>query len=65
MKMHKPTDVDVLDPAHGSAVTLITCFPFEYVGSAPLRFIVRAVAVEETLSRLQAAPAGRTTVAAN
>ena len=23
-------------------VTLITCFPFEYIGSAPRRFIVRA-----------------------
>jgi LPXTG-site transpeptidase (sortase) family protein len=65
VNLHKPTDVDVLDPSHGSAVTLITCFPFEYVGSAPLRLIVRAVAVEESLTRLQAAPAGRTTVAAN
>ncbi len=66
LRMHKPTDVDVLDPSHGSVVTLITCFPFEYVGSAPLRFIVRAVAVEETLTRLQApSRAVRTTVAAN
>lgn len=65
IRLHKPTDVDVLDPSHGSAVTLITCFPFEYVGSAPLRFIVRAVAVEESLTRLQAAAAVHTTVAAN
>jgi len=63
MKMHKPTDVDVLDPSHGSAVTLITCFPFEYVGSAPIRFIVRAVAVEETLTRLQGPPRAARTVA--
>ena len=54
MKLHKPTDVEVLDPAYGPAVTLITCFPFEYVGSAPLRYIVRAVAVKESLTRLTA-----------
>lgn len=55
VKLYKPTDVDVLDAAHGPAVTLVTCFPFEYVGSAPLRLIVRAVAVEERLTR-QVAP---------
>ena len=43
----------------------MTCFPFEYVGSAPLRFIVRAVAVEESLTRLQAPPTTRTVAAAN
>jgi len=64
LKMHKPQDVDVLDPSHGSAVTLITCFPFEYVGSAPLRYIVRAVAVEESLTRLQAPRTTRTVAAA-
>ena len=66
LKTHLPTDVDVLDPSHGSAVTLVTCFPFEYVGSAPLRFIVRAVAVEESLARLLAPPrTAATTMAAN
>jgi len=50
--LHKPTDVEVLDPAHGPSVTLVSCFPFEYSGSAPLRLIVRAVAVEETRARL-------------
>jgi len=54
--LHRPTDVGVLDAAHGPAVTLVSCFPFEYVGSAPLRFIVRAVAVEETRARLWAPP---------
>jgi sortase A len=56
IRLHKPTDVEVLDPVHGPAVTLITCFPFEYVGSAPLRFIVRAVAVEESVTRLLPSP---------
>lgn len=42
IRLVQPTEVDVLDQKYGPAVTLITCFPFEYVGSAPLRHIVRA-----------------------
>ena len=37
-----PGNVDVLQPTGGRTLTLITCFPFTYVGSAPDRFIVRA-----------------------
>jgi sortase A len=37
-----PSDVWVLDPTGTPALTLVTCFPFTYVGSAPRRFIVRA-----------------------
>lgn len=37
-----PTDVQVLEPSNSRSLTLITCFPFEYVGPAPNRFIVRA-----------------------
>jgi len=37
-----PTDVQVLEPSNSRSLTLITCFPFEYVGAAPNRFIVRA-----------------------
>lgn len=36
------TDVQVLRPSNTRSLTLITCFPFEYVGAAPNRFIVRA-----------------------
>ena len=39
----KPTDVWVLDPTERPALTLVTCYPFTYVGSAPKRFIVHAV----------------------
>jgi sortase A len=53
IRLAEPEDIQVLDPAHGPAVTLVTCFPFEYVGSAPLRFIVRALPDEETKARLQ------------
>ncbi|HTS61946.1 MAG TPA: class D sortase [Candidatus Acidoferrales bacterium] len=54
--LYKPDDLEVLDPSHGPAVTLITCFPFEYVGSAPLRFVVRALPDEATRTKLATAP---------
>jgi len=38
-----PEDVWVLDPTNYPALTLVTCYPFNYIGSAPKRFIVRAV----------------------
>ena len=38
----EPDDVWVLDPTGHPALTLVTCYPFSYVGSAPQRFIVRA-----------------------
>lgn len=34
--------VEVLEPTGSRTLTLITCFPFIYVGPAPKRFIVRA-----------------------
>jgi sortase A len=37
-----PTDVWVLDPTDHGVLTLVTCYPFSYVGSAPQRFVVRA-----------------------
>lgn len=37
-----PLDVEVLDPTDTSVVTLVTCYPFYFVGAAPQRFIVRA-----------------------
>jgi sortase A len=38
----KPTETQVLMPAPGRDLTLVTCYPFYYVGSAPERFIVHA-----------------------
>jgi sortase A len=37
-----PDEVWVLDPIGHPALTLVTCYPFTYIGSAPQRFIVRA-----------------------
>ena len=41
-KVVRPTDVSVLDASAGEILTLVTCYPFAFVGSAPERFIVRA-----------------------
>jgi sortase A len=43
----KPDDVQVLDPGPIRELTLVTCYPFEYVGSAPDRFIVKAQLIPE------------------
>ena len=37
-----PDRVEVLDIGDRPEMTLITCFPFEFIGSAPRRFIVHA-----------------------
>ena len=37
-----PSDIGVLAPASGRDLTLVTCYPFYFVGSAPKRFIVHA-----------------------
>jgi sortase A len=41
-----PTDIRVLETSTGHDLTLITCFPFHFVGPAPKRFVVRAREVE-------------------
>jgi len=43
-----PEDVEVLDADDGQVLTLITCYPFYFVGAAPQRFIVRAERVTDT-----------------
>lgn len=40
-----PSDLSVLDRVDGRVLTLITCYPFSYVGDAPQRFVVRARAI--------------------
>ena len=46
-KIVQPSDTSVLAPTDEPALTLVTCYPFYYVGSAPKRFIVRAHRIEE------------------
>ena len=38
----EPEAVEVLDPTERPSLTLVTCYPFNFVGNAPKRFIVRA-----------------------
>ena len=53
-KVVSPSDVKVMQPvpasgdAHPGVLTLITCYPFYYVGPAPKRFVVRALPVDAT-----------------
>lgn len=47
-KVVGPYDVAVLDPSADEVLTLVTCYPFYFVGSAPSRFIVRAERVGHT-----------------
>ncbi|HKY33745.1 MAG TPA: class D sortase [Candidatus Polarisedimenticolia bacterium] len=42
----RPSQVEVLDPTPRPALTLVTCYPFYHVGTAPQRYIVRAERVE-------------------
>jgi sortase A len=56
-KIVDPQDVYVLNPTDRPAVTLVTCYPFEFIGRAPRRFIVRADLVSEN-ARLGRAEAG-------
>lgn len=42
MRVVAPSDVSVLAPTARPSITLITCYPFYFVGPAPRRFIVRA-----------------------
>ena len=41
-KIVGPTDTWVLDDASDDRLTLITCYPFNYIGPAPKRFVVEA-----------------------
>jgi len=46
----EPEDVSVLAPTQERTLTLVTCYPFYYVGHAPKRFIVKATA-EHSLAK--------------
>ena len=46
-----PTDVSVLAPTDQPTVTLVTCYPFYFVGHAPKRYIVKAELVSEQVNK--------------
>lgn len=41
-KVVEPEAIEVLDNSDDAILTLVTCYPFDFVGPAPRRFIVRA-----------------------
>jgi len=52
----KPTDVQVLEDRGVPTLTLVTCYPFYFIGNAPQRYIVRARATDEGFSRKASVP---------
>ena len=42
LQITTPEDVSVLKPTAKASLTLVTCYPFYFVGSAPQRYIVHA-----------------------
>ena len=60
-----PEDLDVLKASSGNTLTLVTCYPFWYVGHAPRRFVVRARQLENrNISRRTAKGAAEAAAAA-
>ena len=47
----RPEDVSVLKASDHEVLTLVTCYPFYFIGSAPDRFIVRADRIPGTVSK--------------
>jgi sortase A len=41
----EPDNVGVLAQSRENVLTLVTCYPFSYIGAAPKRFVVRAMQV--------------------
>jgi len=46
-----PTDVSVLAPTDHATITLVTCYPFYFVGHAPKRYIVKGELVSGQVNK--------------
>ena len=46
-----PTELRVLESSTGHDLTLLTCFPFRYVGPAPKRFVVHAREIDQAVRK--------------
>jgi sortase (surface protein transpeptidase) len=44
----EPQETSVLKPGAGRSLTLVTCYPFYYIGRAPKRFVVQAMLTNES-----------------
>jgi sortase A len=49
IRIVKPSDVGALAPTANATVTLVTCYPFYFLGHAPWRYIVQGRLVSQTL----------------
>src|SRR5579859_2882562 len=45
-----PNNTEILNASEGPGLNLITCFPFNYIGPAPRRFVVHADEIGDTAS---------------
>lgn len=50
----EPSDVSILTPRPQPSVTLVTCYPFYFMGSAPQRYIVQGSIANPDRSRMRA-----------
>jgi sortase A len=46
LRIVEPSQVEVLDPTENSSITLVTCYPFYFVGKAPQRYIVHGSQID-------------------
>lgn len=59
IRIVEPTQTDVLAPDPSPSLTLVTCYPFDYIGTAPLRYIIRASEIARSaVGAASGAPAG-------
>jgi hypothetical protein len=61
----EPQDVGVLKPGPYRELTLVTCYPFNYIGSAPERFIVKAREMSQAAVRQSGFPEPSPTASAS
>jgi sortase A len=52
-----PDETALLRPTPDSTVTLVTCYPFQYLGHAPQRFVVRGREISDAPAQIAATPA--------
>lgn len=66
IRIVKPDDISVLAPRERPSLTLVTCYPFYFLGSAPERYIVQASAEDAVSAQKQTAQlAGNNAMGAN
>ncbi|HEU5162990.1 MAG TPA: class D sortase [Thermoanaerobaculia bacterium] len=46
MRVVEPSEVSVLDSSGTEELTLVTCYPFRFIGPAPDRYIVKATRIQ-------------------